>query len=244
MGEPNRISVHHALGAGSVADVLLWKNWRGGVTVLVSATALWYLFERAGYNFLSFVANVVLLLVVILFLWAKAANLLNRPLPPLPDLEISEETIARVADSLQIWLNRVLSLAHDIAIKRNLLLCLQVPGDILSSHFCVIPSSMSLSVSTRYKYRLVFMLIVLYVNQVVGALWVISYIGSLFNFLTLIYIGVLLSLSLPVLYDKYQDQINDKLYLVHGIYLTQYKTIHRVVLSKIPKFTNKEKKVQ
>lgn len=172
--------------------------------MLVSATALWYLFERAGYNFLSFVANVVLLLVVILFLWAKAANLLNRPLPPLPDLEISEETIARVADSLQIWLNRVLSLAHDIAIKRNLLLCLQV----------------------------------------VGALWVISYIGSLFNFLTLIYIGVLLSLSLPVLYDKYQDQINDKLYLVHGIYLTQYKTIHRVVLSKIPKFTNKEKKVQ
>lgn len=58
--------------------MLLWKNWRGGVTVLVSATALWYLFERAGYNFLSFVANVVLLLVVILFLWAKAANLLNR----------------------------------------------------------------------------------------------------------------------------------------------------------------------
>jgi len=61
-----------------VADVLLWKNWRGGVTLLISATTLWYLFERAGYNFLSFVANVILLLVVILFLWAKAANLLNR----------------------------------------------------------------------------------------------------------------------------------------------------------------------
>ena len=27
------------------------------------------------------------------------------------------------------------------------------------------------------------------VNQVVGVLWVISYIGSLFNFLTLIYFG-------------------------------------------------------
>lgn len=58
--------------------MLLWKNWRGGVAVLSSATTLWYLFERAGYNFLSFVANVILLLVVILFLWAKAANLLNR----------------------------------------------------------------------------------------------------------------------------------------------------------------------
>ncbi|XP_061368905.1 reticulon-like protein B11 [Gastrolobium bilobum] len=197
MGESKRISVHHALGAGLVADVLLWKNWRGGVAVLVSATTFWYLFERAGYNFLSFVANVVLLLVVILFLWAKAANLLNRPLPPLPDLEISEETIARVADLLQIWINRALSIAHDIAIKRNLLLCLQVSG----------------------------------------ALWVISYIGSLFNFLTLIYIGVLLSLSLPLLYDKYQDQIDNKLHLIHGIVQTQYKKI----LSKIP---NKEKKVQ
>ncbi|KAG4984439.1 hypothetical protein JHK82_029280 [Glycine max] len=204
MGDSKHISVHRLLGEGLIADVVLWKNWRGAVAVLVSATALWYLFERAGYNFLSFVANVVLLLVVILFFWAKAANLLNRPLPPLPDLEISEETIARVADALQIWMNRALSVAHDIAIERNLLLCLQV----------------------------------------VGVLWVISYIGSLFNFLTLIYFGVLLCLSLPVLYDKYQDQVDDRLCVIHGIIQTQYTKVHSTVLSKIPKLSNKEKKVQ
>lgn len=61
-----------------VADVLLWKRWCGSVVVLVSATALWILFERAGYNLLSFVANVLFLLVVILFFWAKSASLLNR----------------------------------------------------------------------------------------------------------------------------------------------------------------------
>ncbi|CAL0300346.1 unnamed protein product [Lupinus luteus] len=200
MAESKRISVHHALGGALVADVLLWKNWCGGVAILVSATTFWYLFEHAGYNFLSFVVNVMLLLVVILFLWAKAANLLNRPLPPLPDLEISEETIAKVADVMQIRINRVLSVAHDIAIERNLLLCLQVAG----------------------------------------ILWVISYVGSLFNFLTLIYIGVLLSLSVPLLYDKYQDQIDEKLYSVHGIIQPHYTKIHAIVLSKIPK----EKKVQ
>ncbi|KAK2405143.1 hypothetical protein P8452_10684 [Trifolium repens] len=204
MVEPNRISVHHILGAGLVADVLLWKNWRGGVTVLSSATTLWYLFERAGYNFLSFVANVILLLVMILFLWAKAANLLNRPLPPLPDLEISEETIAKLADVLQIWINRALSVAHDIAIERNLFLCLQV----------------------------------------VGVLLTISYIGSLFNFLTLIYICVLLSLSLPVLYDKYQDRIDEKIHVIHGVIHPHYQKIWNIVLSIIPKRTNKEKKVQ
>ncbi|CAK8573915.1 unnamed protein product [Lathyrus sativus] len=204
MVEPKRISVHHALGAGLVADVLLWKNWRGGVAVLSSATTLWYLFERAGYNFLSFVANVILLLVVILFLWAKAANLLNRPLPPLPDLEISEETIGKFADVLQIWINRALSVAHDIAIERNLLLCLQV----------------------------------------VGVLLTISYIGSLFNFLTLIYICVLLSLSLPVLYDKYQDRCDEKIHIVHEAIHPHYRKIHSIILTIIPNRAKKEKKVQ
>ncbi|CAL5209903.1 unnamed protein product [Lathyrus oleraceus] len=204
MVEPKRISVYHALGAGLVADVLLWKNWRGGVAVLSSATTLWYLFERAGYNFLSFVANVILLLVVILFLWAKAANLLNRPLPPLPDLEISEETIGKFADALQIWINRALSVAHDIAIERNLLLCLQV----------------------------------------VGVLLTISYLGSLFNFLTLIYICVLLSLSLPVLYDKYQDRCDEKIHIVHGVVHPHYRKVHSIILSIIPNRPKKEKKVQ
>ncbi|KAJ7946100.1 Reticulon-like protein [Quillaja saponaria] len=207
MGDPKhygRISVHQALGGGSVADVLLWKKWRGGVVVLVSATTLWFLFERAGYNFLSFVANVQLLLVVILFFWAKSASLLNRPLPPLPDLEIPEDCVVKAADALQVWVNYALSIAHDIAIGRNFKLFLQVS---------------------------------------VG-LWAISYIGSLFNFLTLIYIGVLLSLSVPLLYDKYQDHIYDKLFMVHRILQTLYRKIDDSILRKIPLPSNKEKKTQ
>ena len=39
-------------------DVVLWMNWRGAIAVLVYASALWYLFERIGYNFLSFVIKV------------------------------------------------------------------------------------------------------------------------------------------------------------------------------------------
>jgi hypothetical protein len=114
-------------------------------------------------------------------------------------------------------------------------------------------------------------------NQVVGVLLTISYIGSLFNFLTLIYIckfyasvalsllhpiiffllrniglnipviilsGVLLSLSLPVLYDKYQDRIDEKIHVIHGVIHPHYQKICNIVLSIIPKRTNKEKKVQ
>lgn len=165
---------------------------------------MWYLFERAGYNFLSFVANVLLLLVVILFFWAKSATLLNRPLPPLPDLEISEESVSMVADELRLWINFALSIARDIAIGRNLKLFLQVAL----------------------------------------GLWIVSFIGSFFNFLTLVYIGVLLSLSAPIVYDKYQDQINEKLYVTYRHAQMQYRKLDENVLRKIPLPLNKEKKMQ
>ncbi|XP_050364785.1 reticulon-like protein B11 [Argentina anserina] len=201
---PHRISVHQALGGGAVADVLLWRQWGGGVVVLTSATASWILFERAGYNLLSFVANVLLLLVVILFFWAKSASLLNRPLPPLPDMEISEASVLKVADALHVWINRGLSVARDIAIGRNLKLFLQV--SVL--------------------------------------LWIVSYIGSLFNFLTLAYVGILLSLSVPVLYDKFQHHIDDKLSVAHRSIETQYRKLDESILKKLPMQSNKQKKLQ
>ncbi|XP_052205887.1 reticulon-like protein B11 isoform X2 [Diospyros lotus] len=155
MEQSRRISVHRALGGGAVADVLLWRRRREGVVLLVGSTGLWLLFERAGYNFLSFVANVLLLLVVILFFWAKSASLLNRPLPPLPDLEISEESVLRAADIAQGWINQILLIAHDISIGQNLKLFLKVAS----------------------------------------GLWLISYFGGVFNFISLVYIGKLMIVS-------------------------------------------------
>ncbi|XP_039068567.1 reticulon-like protein B11 [Hibiscus syriacus] len=196
-----RVSVHQVLGGGMVADVLLWRNsCSGALMLLSSSTMLWYLFERAGYNFLSFVANVLLLLLVILFLWAKSASLLNRPLPTLPDLEISEQTVGVVADELHLWINHTLAIAHDIAIGRDLKSFLKVA---------------------------------------VG-LWLVSYIGTLFKFLTLVYIGVILSLSVPVVYDKYQHFIDEKLHATHRIIQKQYMKIDESVLRKIPLPSNTE----
>ncbi|XP_010547982.1 PREDICTED: reticulon-like protein B10 isoform X1 [Tarenaya hassleriana] len=208
MGESHphsRISVHQALGDGSVADLLLWRNRRGAVLLLGSATLFWFLFEKAGYNFLSFVANVQLLFVVILFLWAKSASLLNRPMPPLPSLEISEASALKVSDALQVWLNRALSVAHDIAVGRN-----------VKSLF-----------------------------QVSFVLWMVSLLGYFFNFLTLLYLGAILSLSVPVLYERYQDNIDDKLSVTHRVLQTQYRKIDETLLQKIgSRVAAKEKKMQ
>lgn len=192
-----RVSVHNSLGGGSVADLLLWRNPTGAVIVLVSSTVFWFLFERAGYNLLSFVSNVLLLLVAILFLWAKSASLLNRPLPPVPNMEIPEEFAVKAADDFRVLINRVLSIASDITVARNPIRLLQ----------------MSL------------------------VLWAISYVGTLINSLTLVYIGILLSLSVPIVYEKYQDHIDDK--------LNSTSKVIRSISMKIPMMpVSKEKKYQ
>ncbi|XP_039047258.1 reticulon-like protein B10 [Hibiscus syriacus] len=200
----HRTSVHKAVGGGRVADLLLWRRWCSGAMLLVSATTMYYLFEIAGYDFLPFVANVLLLFVVILFFWAKSASLLNRPLPPIPNMEISERTIGMVSDELHGWINCVLAIAHDITIGRNLKLFIKVA---------------------------------------VG-LWFVSFIGSLVNFLTLVYIGVIFILSVPLVYDKFQHQIDEKLSVADRTIQEQFRKIDETVLSRLPFFSNKEKKMQ
>ncbi|PWA55531.1 Reticulon [Artemisia annua] len=193
MSNHNHISVHEALGGGPLADILLWRNAYGGGVVFVVSTFLWFLFEMGGgYNVLAFVANNLLLLVVILFFWAKSASLLNRPLPPVPELDISEESALIAAEEMQVWINHAFSLAHEIAIDGNLKTLIAV----------------------------------------VSSLWLISFIGSFFNFLTLVYIGVLLSLSIPFLYEKFQTQVDEKLIVVHKIahsVMRQADTVLRMI---------------
>lgn len=55
-----------------------------------------------------------------------------RPLPPLPDLEISEDFVLGAADVTRVWINRASSVAHDIAVGRNLKLFVQVSLDALN----------------------------------------------------------------------------------------------------------------
>ncbi|RWW80268.1 hypothetical protein BHE74_00011396 [Ensete ventricosum] len=108
----------------------------------------------AGYSILSVLANAILLLVLILFFWAKSALLLNRftvdilfvpksswddflaklckflqtlrPLPPRPNLEISDEVVGKAADRARVWINQVLAIGHDITIRRDRKVFLQV----------------------------------------------------------------------------------------------------------------------
>ncbi|KAF6136425.1 hypothetical protein GIB67_019308 [Kingdonia uniflora] len=116
----------------------------------------------------------------------------------------------RRSEVAQVWVNRVLGVAHDIALG----------GD----------------------YKLFF--------KVAFSLWLVSFVGNVFNFLTFVYMGefcveiitgVLFSLSIPVLCNKYQDTVDDKLSLTHRVLSKQYRKLDEKFLSKIPKPSKKKK---
>ncbi|KAK1312683.1 Reticulon-like protein B12 [Acorus calamus] len=196
-------SLHQILGGGTLADVILWRRRNAALGILSVTLAAWVVFERSGYTLLSFVANVLLLLVSILFVWAKSAAILNRPPPPLPELKIAEEVVQEVTAFVHTRLNSVLSVSQDIALGKD------------SNLFF----------------------------KVAGCLWVISVVGSLTDFLTLGYTTLLIVLTVPMLYEKYEDHIDRYTMVAYTEARQLYARLDEEVLSKVRKYILEKRKL-
>lgn len=76
-------------------------------------------------------------------------------------------------------------------------------------------------------------------------LWAISLVGSFLNFFTILYLGIVLCMLIPILYERYQHHIDEKLSVTHRMILTQYRKIDERLLQKLlAKPTSKIKKMQ
>ncbi|KAL3837724.1 hypothetical protein ACJIZ3_022315 [Penstemon smallii] len=78
---------------------------------------------------------------------------------------------------------------------------------------------------------------------VIAGLWVLSILGSCFNFLTLFYTLFILLHTVPVLYEKYEDQVDAFAEKAEAEIKKQYAVFNVKVLSKIPKGPLKDKKL-
>ncbi|GMN29932.1 hypothetical protein TIFTF001_002623 [Ficus carica] len=83
-------------------DIILWRNKKQSVVVLLVSTAAWVLLQVYQFNFLTVVSWLAVLTVVSLFLWGNLIRLLGKEPPNLSGLEITEETTIKVAMSLRI----------------------------------------------------------------------------------------------------------------------------------------------
>ncbi|XP_021726765.1 reticulon-like protein B6 [Chenopodium quinoa] len=77
---------------------------------------------------------------------------------------------------------------------------------------------------------------------VVAGLWVLSIVGSWFNFLTLVYLLFVLLHTVPVLYEKYEDHVDSFAEKASKELKRQYAVADEKFLSKIPRGPLKDKK--
>ncbi|KAM0059960.1 hypothetical protein Hdeb2414_s0005g00187081 [Helianthus debilis subsp. tardiflorus] len=80
--------------------------------------------------------------------------------------------------------------------------------------------------------------------SVIAGLWFVSIISNCYNFLTLVYISIVLLFSVPVAYDKYEDKIDPLAEKAWIEIKKQYAVLDEKVLCKIPRSMKelKEKK--
>lgn len=78
---------------------------------------------------------------------------------------------------------------------------------------------------------------------VIAGMWLLSFIGSCCNFLTLFYIAFVSLHTIPLLYEKYEDQVDSFAEKATSEFKKHYAVIHAKYISKIPVASYKGKKL-
>jgi len=185
-GQGGKKSVHHVLGGGKSADVLLWRNKKISSSVLGVATLAWVFFEWLDYHLLTIASFALVLGMAVQLAWSALAS-------NVPRLEVPEELFADAGRAAGAQVNRALGALQDISCGRDL---------------------------RRF-------------HIVIAVFFATAVVGSFCNLLTVIYIGFVCAHTLPVLYEKYQDQVDEFLCNMLGLLQNQYQKLgSKGVLSK------------
>ncbi|MQM20840.1 hypothetical protein Taro_053868 [Colocasia esculenta] len=241
-------SLHVIFGGGKSADVLLWRNKKISSSVLAGATAVWVLFEWLNYHFLTLVCLALVVGMLIQFVWSNASGLVNRTPSRVPRVVLPDELFANIGMAIGTEINRFLGFLQDVSSGRNLkqFLMDNITGAMFvvrnhSGQFLVAGSICSmLELWRKLKPRTWEGLKA--APLVVAGLWAAAIIGSWCNFLTVLYIGFVSAHTLPVLYERYEDQVDDLVNSVLGQVQQHYRKLDEGVLSKIPKGNLRAKK--
>ncbi|KAK9115960.1 hypothetical protein Sjap_014907 [Stephania japonica] len=77
---------------------------------------------------------------------------------------------------------------------------------------------------------------------VIGLLWILAVIGTYFSITSLLYLGILCAMTLPVMYENYQDEVNRVAKKGNQNLKKLYRKLDSKVFNKIPRGPVKPKK--
>ncbi|KAJ3682902.1 hypothetical protein LUZ60_013129 [Juncus effusus] len=77
--------------------------------------------------------------------------------------------------------------------------------------------------------------------QVMAFLWLISVAGNFCSFFTFAYIGTIFAITVPAIYNKFEEHVDKYAGIVHRNISKHYKVVDENVISRLPKGFNKDK---
>ncbi|KAL5761217.1 hypothetical protein ACOSQ2_020055 [Xanthoceras sorbifolium] len=108
--------LHDILRGGHVADIVLWKNKKLSGAILAGVTVIWVLFEVLEYHFIPFLCHILCILMIILFIWSKSADLIKMSPPNSDELILSESMCRTLFGNI----NRLFIELYEISCGKNL----------------------------------------------------------------------------------------------------------------------------
>ncbi|KAJ4719264.1 Reticulon-like protein [Melia azedarach] len=112
--------IHHVLGGGKSADIILWKNKNISAGIFAGGTVIWLLFECIGYHLITFISHSIILTLSVLFLWSNLAAFNDMSPPQFPEIKIPQDLFVKVAMWLRNQFNWAAQAFRDVVSKQDL----------------------------------------------------------------------------------------------------------------------------
>ncbi|CAA0842407.1 Reticulon-like protein B6 [Striga hermonthica] len=214
-----RKPVHSALGGGKSADVILWRNKQISAALLAGSTVIWLLFEWVGYRPVPFICHSLIFSLASLFLWSNLSFFMNKSPISFPEIVLSEDICKNAALLLIERCNKAIGFLWGVASGKDIKKFLTVNSLYFEKKWALV----------KYGNLIVIIL------QAIFALWFVSIFGSWFDFLTIVYIMFVMILTMPSVYEKHEDQVDNYALKAKAQLKKQYSQLDEKVLQKLPK---------
>lgn len=113
-----------------VEDLILWRNPSRTGIVFGAINLAYMLLAWSNWNFISILANLVVLTVLGTFVWANVAHFINRPGVPMPAVlnGVSDSQVKSYAEKATVYVNKTLAFVRRVWTGQEPVLTGQVAG--------------------------------------------------------------------------------------------------------------------
>nr|KAJ0189674.1 hypothetical protein LSAT_V11C800446170 [Lactuca sativa] len=252
--------IYEILGGGKAANILLWRDKAVSGAVFIGVLTLWFLFEVAEYNLVTFLCHFTITLMLVIFIWSNGAKVFKWTPPEIPKFLLEESMLCKViCEKLNVFLSWLIYIACGNDIKLFCLVILVVSMLSTIGNYITASNLLFIGKQTLFITCFLYLSISYYVwklfynyytpsNKYKMSFYATFVICQCIEgrepFLMVLYKGcwIVCMGTLPYLYERHEEKVNYLFATLIWRISKAYNTFDRNIVSKIPRWPLKHRK--